>query len=122
MYKVGHFSDFIHKAEGADKFINSVMSPKSMLKRMLDTSGIDVTDPEIMFDLETDLRRMDKLRHGEIPEGVDVYRVNVTPSDHVYMPGMYRFKYEIQYGNVEENEFEPKGEPVFYQTETLPMI
>ena len=94
-----------------------------MLERILDTSGIDMDNPDIKLCLETDLRRMDKMRHGEIPEGVDVYKVNVTPSIQTYsMPGMYRFQFEIQYGNKKEDEFEPKGEPVFRQTETLPMV
>lgn len=93
-----------------------------MLKRILDTSGIDMDNPGIKLCLRTDLKRMDKLRHGEIPEGVDVYIVKVTPSEETYMPEMYRFHFEIQYGNMNDDEFEPKGEPVFRQTETLPMI
>ena len=89
---------------------------------MLDTSGIDMEDSEIRLCLNTDLRRMDKLRHEEMPEGVDAYLVNVTPSEETYMPEMYRFHFEIQYGNMNDDEFEPKGESVFYQTETLPMV
>lgn len=93
-----------------------------MLTRILNTSGIDVNDPEIQRELKTDLRRMDSLRHEHMPKGVNAYKVTATPSTVTYMLGLHRFKFKIQYGCIDNNKFEPKGEPVFYQTETLPMI
>ena len=93
-----------------------------MLTRILDTSGIYMNDPKIRSELETDLRRMDRLQHENIPKGVDTYRVKVSPSTRTYMPGLHRFIFEIKYGNIKGGEFEPKGETVFHQTETLPMI
>ncbi|MBI2130083.1 hypothetical protein HYU07_07710 [Candidatus Woesearchaeota archaeon] len=81
-----------------------------------------MADPEIKSELETDLRRMDRLKHENIPEGVNTYRVKVSPSTRTYMPGLHRFRFEIRYGNMKDSEFEPKGETVFHQTETLPMI
>ena len=93
-----------------------------MLTRILDTSGIDMGNPEIQGELETDLRRMDRLPHNGMPENVDTYKVKVTPSIRTYMPGLHRFRFEIQYGNMKESKFEPKGEPVLSQSELLPMI
>lgn len=93
-----------------------------MIKRILDTSGIDNDDPEIASELRTDLRRMDHLEHADMPDGCDAYRVKVLPSARTYQPGLHRFSFEIQYGNLIDEEFEPKGETFFYQTETLPMI
>lgn len=93
-----------------------------MLTRILDTTEINMNDPEIQAELRTDLRRMDRLRHEEMPEGCDSYRVKVMPSTRTYMPGLHRFRFEIQYGNLVDDKLKPKGEVVFYQTETLPMI
>ena len=93
-----------------------------MLTRILDTIEIDMNDPEIQSELRTDLRRMDRLKHEEMPEGSDAYRVKVMPSTRTYMSGLHRFRFEIQYGSLVNGEFEPKGEPVLYQTESLPMI
>jgi len=97
-----------------------------MLTRILDTTDIDVTDPEIQAyiqaELNTDLRRMDHLKHEKKPEGSDAYRVKVMPSTQTYTPLFHRFRFEIQYGKLVNGELEPKGEPVLYQTETLPMI
>ncbi|MBS3092791.1 hypothetical protein J4466_05225 [Candidatus Pacearchaeota archaeon] len=39
-----------------------------------------------------------------------------------HMPRFHRFRFEISYGNMNSDEFEQKGNSVFYQTETLPMI
>jgi len=93
-----------------------------MLMRILDTSGIDIKDPEIHSELHVDLRRMDHMPHERAPLGVDAYRVEVTPSTQTYFPGLHRFRFKIQYGKINGDEFEPTGEPVFYQTETLPML
>ncbi|MEK6933427.1 MAG: hypothetical protein AABW75_00960 [Nanoarchaeota archaeon] len=93
-----------------------------MLTRILDTTEIDMNNPEIRVELNTDLRRMDHLRHEEMPEGSGVYRVKVMPSTRTYLPGLHRFRFEIQYGNMLDGELKPKGEKVLYQTETLPMI
>ena len=91
-----------------------------MLTRILDTTEIDMTNPEILAELEADLRRMDYLKHECMPEGVDTYRVKVMPSNRTYGLGLHRFIFEIQYGNKTDDQFEPKGEPKTYQTETLP--
>ncbi|MBI3034293.1 hypothetical protein HYY72_03975 [Candidatus Woesearchaeota archaeon] len=92
-----------------------------MLTRILDT-GIDISDPEIRWELETDLRRMDRLPHDDVPENADAYMVKVTPSVRTYMPGLHRFRFELQYGRMNNGAFEPEGKPALYQTETLPMI
>jgi hypothetical protein len=65
---------------------------------------------------------MDKLKHEEMPEGCDALRVKVMPSNRTYLPGLHRFIFEIQYGQLVEENLQPKGEPIYYQTETLPMI
>jgi hypothetical protein len=93
-----------------------------MLTRMLDTSGIDMNDPLIKSELEIDLRRMDRLKHEEMPDGVNAYNVIITPSTRTYSPLLHRFLFEIQYGCIIGNNFEPKGKPLRYQSETLPMI
>jgi len=93
-----------------------------MLTRIIETAEIDMADPEIQAELETDLRRMDKLKHEEMPEFCDSFRVRVMPSLRTYRPGLHRFRFEIQYGNIVNGEFKPKGDLVEYQTETLPMI
>jgi len=89
---------------------------------MVDTIGIDLTDPKIEWELEIDLRRMDKLRHEYMPEGANAYRVTVTPSTQTYSRGLHRFLFELQYGLINSDQFEPFGNPVRYQSETLPMI
>tara|TARA_Y100000310_G_scaffold345322_1_gene463769 strand:+ start:1844 stop:2125 length:282 start_codon:yes stop_codon:yes gene_type:complete len=93
-----------------------------MLRVDVDTSGIDMTDPDIPWELGTDLRRMDHLQHTGAPEGADAYRVTVTPSQRTYVPGFHRFRFEIQYGRVKEDEFEPIGDSVWKQSEGLPLI
>lgn len=93
-----------------------------MLTRILDTTGIDVKDPEITAELNTDLRRMDCLKHLEAPKEAGHYRVKVTPSARTFAPGLHRFRFELTYGNLEGEKFVPIGEPILYQTETLPMI
>ena len=93
-----------------------------MLKRILDTSGIDMNDPEIKWELETDLRRMNRLPHKNMPKNVDTYKVKVTPSTQTYMQGLHRFIFEIRYGMIKKGKFQPKGKHVLYQSETLPMI
>ena len=90
-----------------------------MLARILDTSGIDMDDPKVRAELETDLRRMDRLRH---PEDNDAYRVKVSPSTETWSAELHRFRFEIQYGSLVGGEFKPKGETVRHQTESLPMI
>ncbi len=93
-----------------------------MLTRILDTSKIDIEDPQIRRELNQDLRRMDRLKHVEMPDDVDTFKVKVKPSSITYHAGLHRFVFELQYGNMVEDEFKPKGEVVSYQTETLPMI
>lgn len=93
-----------------------------MLTRILDTSKIDTNNPEIKFELEIDLNRMDKLDHSKKPKGTNAYQVKVKPSTQTYMDGLHRFIFEIQYGAIRKGKFKPKGELIFYQSETLPMI
>ena len=93
-----------------------------MLTRILDTTEIDMDNPEIRAELETDLRRMDHMKHEEMPEDSDAYKVRVLPSTRTYMPGLHRFRFIMQYGKMLDGELKPKGEEVVYQTETLPMI
>jgi len=93
-----------------------------MLKRLLDATGIDMKDPKIQWELETDLRRMDNLRHENMPEGANAYAVTVTPSIQTYSRGLHRFRFEIQYGLMNGDRFEPLGKSALYQSETLPMI
>jgi hypothetical protein len=90
-----------------------------MPTRILDTTEIDLDDQEIQSELEADLRRMDRLPH---PENATAYQVLVRPSKRTYMPGLHRFVYVIQYGILYNGEFQPEGDIVRYQTETLPMI
>jgi len=92
------------------------------LTRILDTSEIDMTNPAIKADLDIDLRRMDAMKHEDMPDGCDAFSVRVRPSTRTFRPGLYRFRFEIQYGHLVNGELKPKGEPVDYQTETLPML
>ncbi len=101
---------------------NPLDTIKFMLTRILDTSAIDMDDLGIQYELAIDLRRMNALEHESAPENITAYKVKVTPSTQTYSEGLHRFRFEIQYGNLNNNHFEPKGESVFYQTETLPMI
>ncbi len=57
-----------------------------------------------------------------MPNDSDAYRVVVTPSTRTYYPGLHRFIFTVQYGNLVNGEFQPNGKPVMYQSETLPMI
>jgi hypothetical protein len=93
-----------------------------MLTKILDTTGIDMEDSEIVSELEIDLKRMDYLKHYEMPEGCNAYKVRVLTSKRTYMSGFHRFRFFIQYGTIINDELKPIGEEVFYQTETLPMI
>ena len=93
-----------------------------MLTRILDTSQIDMTNPIIQSELEIDLRRMDRLSHDGSPENANTHKVTVTPSIRTYSPGLHRFRFEIQYGKKEGDEFTPIGEPIYYQSETLPFL
>lgn len=94
-----------------------------MLIRLLDTTKIDLRNPSILADFDTDLRRIDSMKHEDAPEGCDAYLVKVRPSTQTYRPGLYRFLFEIQYGKlVSDKDFEPLGEVENYQSETLPMI
>ena len=110
------------RKDACDNFLSSSKLPKPMLTRILDTTEIDMDNPEILAELDTDLRRMDYMKHEEMPEGSDAYRVKVSPSTRTYMPGLHRFRFEIQYGKMIDGELKPKGEVALYQTETLPMI
>ena len=92
------------------------------MKRILDTSGIDIDNRTIRSGLYTDLLRMNKLTHDRAPENADAYTVTVTPSPDSYMPGFHRFRFEIQYGKSEGDGFTPIGEPVRYESETLPFL
>ena len=92
------------------------------LKRILDTTEIDIDNPEIRSDLDIDLRRMDLMKHEAAPEDADTYSVVVRPSTKTYYLGLYRFIFNIQYGKMEGEEFKPMGEPEQYQSETLPMM
>lgn len=92
-----------------------------MLKRILDTTEVDMNNPKIKSELETDLKRMDHLKHEEMPKDSDAYKVRVKPSKKTYTSNLYRFIFEIQYGKITEQGFEPKGETIIYQTESLPM-
>ena len=91
-----------------------------IMQRILDTSEIDMDDLEIRGELEIDLQRMDKLEHYEMPDGSDTFHVRVRPGSQTYRPGLHRFTFEIQYGNLINGEFRSKGEPVFTQSEALP--
>jgi len=93
-----------------------------MLKRIIDVSDIDITDLKIKGELETDFKRMESLNLENAPNNAEAYKVKVSPSIRTYMPGLHRFRFEIQYGNFINGEFKPVGEILFYQTETLPMI
>ena len=91
------------------------------MKRILDTSEIDMNNQLICNELEVDLRRMDKLSHIWAPEGSNAYKVSVTPG-FTYMPAFHRFNYEIQYGLSKGKKFTPIGESVKYSTATLPWL
>lgn len=93
-----------------------------MLTRILDTTAIDMKDPEIRRELEIDLKRMDRLPHDESPKNSNAYKVNVTPSTQTYHPGLHRFRFLIQYGELAGEQFKPLGDVVRFQSETLPML
>ena len=108
--------------EGISKLYIVITIPNIMLTRIIDTSNVDMKDPLIQRELETDLRRMDRLRHDGAPENSNAYRVTVTPSVKTYYPGLHRFRFFIQYGELHGEQFKPIGDTVRYQSETLPML
>jgi hypothetical protein len=92
--------------------------------RMLDTTRfIDLDDPAIREALESDLRRIDLLKHESMPAGADKYILTILPSNRTYNPKLMRkFRFEIRYGKINENNrFEFLGRPVEYTSETLPV-
>lgn len=93
-----------------------------MLVRILDTTEIGPMDTEIRRELNIDLRRMDHMKHEEMPQGSNAHKVMVLPSTQTWGPGFHRFCFRITYGNLVGNEFMPNSKEVLYQTETLPMI
>ena len=93
-----------------------------LLKRIVETSKIDMNDPEIQIELEIDLERMDRLTHQDRPEGTDSFLITVTPSETLYKRGHHRFLFEIQYGTQTEQGFTPIGEPKHYNTQSLPFL
>jgi hypothetical protein len=98
------------------------LAKRYSFRRILDASQIDMDDPTIRHELDLDLKRMDELPHDEVPGSADAYRVTVSPSTVSYMPGFYRFVFEIQYGKLEDDEFTPIGTPIRQQSETLPHL
>ncbi|OIO61477.1 hypothetical protein COY26_02370 [Candidatus Woesearchaeota archaeon CG_4_10_14_0_2_um_filter_33_10] len=93
-----------------------------MLKRILDTTKIDIDDPGVKYDLETDLRRMDRMKHDEAPKNIEAYKVKVEPSVQTYMPGFHRFRFKFQYGKLIGDKFVPIGKPIKKQSENLPYL
>lgn len=93
-----------------------------MLKRILDTTKIDMDNSTIQSELNTDLRRMDHLSHDKVPEGTNAYKVTVEPSEKTYGAFHHRFRFEIQYGKLDGDKFIPLGKPKKTQSEALPMI
>ncbi len=92
-----------------------------MLERILDTSAIDMTDSHIVYELNIDLERMDKLEHNESPRKANAYKVKVEPSRVTYYEGLHRFRFEIQYGYLRKNgKFKSLGKPIQTQSESLP--
>ena len=104
------------------KFINPSILIKFMLTRILDTTKINMNDSEIRAELNMDLRRMDCMEHEEMPEGSDVYLLEVSPSIQTYRPGFHRFRFKIQYGNLIDGEIRIKGKSKHTQSEALPII
>jgi len=93
-----------------------------MLKRILDTTKIDMNDEYIQKELGKDLQRMDKLPHNKkAPEGANAYKVTVEPSTQTYMPCFHRFRFYIQYGKLKNDEFIPLDKPIRTQSEALPL-
>jgi hypothetical protein len=88
-----------------------------MLTRILDTTQIDMTDPQIAHGLEIDIRRMDLLEHRSRPAIANAYRVVATNS--VFFPNLC---FELQYGIKSRDNFEPIGGRMQYNTETLPFL
>jgi hypothetical protein len=103
-------------------FINILGLLKTMLTRILDTSNIDMDDPEIRAKLEIDLKRMDHLDHREFAEGCDAFMVVVRPHPEFYHPSLYRFRFELKYGTIKDDEFFPSGKTATFGTQTLPYI
>lgn len=91
------------------------------MERILDTSSIDMTNNQIVRELEINLERMNKLNHTEAPKRANAYKVIVKPSNITYSEMLYRFRFEIQYGRLKWNKkFKPLGNAVFTQSEVLP--
>jgi CheY-like chemotaxis protein len=95
--------------------VERIIGTSDGLRRIIDTSDIDLDAPLTKCYLDRDLKKMDHLR--DLPEGVDAYSVKVMPSDEEH-----KFVFEVQYGNIVGKEFVPEGEPVMYQSEGLPII
>ena len=92
-----------------------------MLERILDTNAIDMEDSHIVYELNIDLKRMDKLEHYNLSKSVTAYKVIVTPSTMTYGEGLHRFLFEIQYGYKKKNgEFKQIGKSLRTQSEALP--
>jgi hypothetical protein len=92
-----------------------------MLKRIVDTSRIDIEDPEIARELGIDLNRMNHMTHNS-PDNTNAYRIIVSPSSQTYSPGLHRFTFNIQYGRLDGEVFKAIGQSIERQSETLPMI
>jgi CheY-like chemotaxis protein len=115
--------DFLSKPSTYSDFFSAVermIGKPDGLRRIIDTSAIDLCDPMIKFELDQDLKRMDHLRY--LPDGVDAYSAKVNPSTQTYSEMLHRFLFEVQYGNIVGKDFVAEGEPVMYQSEGLPMI
>ena len=92
-----------------------------MLKRILDTEGIDMENETIQGELAIDLERMDLMKH-DAPKKANAYKVIVEPSLVTYDEHFHRFRFEIQYGILKKDKFNPIGESIRTQSEALPFL
>ena len=74
------------------------------LLQILDTSGIDVDNPNIRNCLIRDLISLKDLKHDKAPEGANAYYVSFKPNG-VSMSGVSPFDIDIMYGLVEDDKF-----------------
>jgi hypothetical protein len=71
-----------------------------MLERILNLANIDDENPEVNVDLKIDLKKMDHFEYNVLHlKNVIAYTVTVKLSRQTYRSGIYRFTFEIQYGN-----------------------
>lgn len=88
-----------------------------MLTKIIDTDNVRFEQPELRAALDTDLIRLRRFDHREKPQGIDAF--TVTVHNGIYFDS---FRFFIQYGKMNGEEFQPLGKPVAICSECLPYL